>query len=440
MLSASRGICNPSPINELGFYGTGLPISSNPVNITTPGTTSDYVWFAAPGESQYFVPIELLTGTVGSTVRLPYVPNSMVMDQARQQSLLRLGARVDDLQHHHQLSHQAGPQRSRRGAGGFAQQSQLLINDQARQLFYLYNTARRRLYHLWRHGQRGRLDSGLARPSTSPITRRSTTCLARLPGTRTRCTSTTRIPAGAPIRCRPARCHLVRFRRLREPPNVAVSCTMQTPALTIPSEGAYLRGTPTVAHAWCPTGTVTSAGSSITSFYPGPYPGTVATQGGDSQPVQSDVLTATTDGKHILGAGNGGRRNYALRYCRDSPHRTACPSYHYGLRLQRRYRPSSAGHRHPASAYNQAAIQAMNATTVDQVVASPVSNLAFITYNGSTSGAQLPYYLPGAGGSAGTLGYVTLERPACRASPTSAGRRLQPPTIPSSLSPRRATT
>src|ERR1019366_7916786 len=73
--------CNPSPINELGLYGTGLSISSNPVNITTPGTISDFVWFAAPGQSQYFVPIELLTGTIGYTVRLPYVPNSMVMDE-----------------------------------------------------------------------------------------------------------------------------------------------------------------------------------------------------------------------------------------------------------------------------------------------------------------------------------------------------------------------
>jgi hypothetical protein len=40
--------------------------------------------------------------------------------------------------------------------------------------------------------------------------------------------------------------------------NVAVSSTLQTPALTIPSVGAYLRGTPTVAHTWCPTGTVTN--------------------------------------------------------------------------------------------------------------------------------------------------------------------------------------
>ena len=72
--------CNPAPINEVGLYGTGLPVSSNPVNITTPGTASSYVWYSSPGQSQYFVPVQLLSGTVGSTVRLPYVPNSMVMD------------------------------------------------------------------------------------------------------------------------------------------------------------------------------------------------------------------------------------------------------------------------------------------------------------------------------------------------------------------------
>jgi hypothetical protein len=34
--------------------------------------------------------------------------------------------------------------------------------------------------------------------------------------------------------------------------------------------------------------------------------------------------------------------------------------------------------------------------------------LAFITYNGTTAGAALPYYIPGIGGAAGTVGYVTL--------------------------------
>jgi hypothetical protein len=74
--------CNPSPINQIGLYGTGLPISSNPVTVTTPGTASDLVWFGSPGQSQYFEPIELITGTVGPTVRLPYVPNSMFMDKS----------------------------------------------------------------------------------------------------------------------------------------------------------------------------------------------------------------------------------------------------------------------------------------------------------------------------------------------------------------------
>ena len=48
---------------------------------TTPGTASTYVWFGAPGQSQYFVPYDLVGNTLGSTVRLPYVPNSMVMDR-----------------------------------------------------------------------------------------------------------------------------------------------------------------------------------------------------------------------------------------------------------------------------------------------------------------------------------------------------------------------
>ena len=49
----------------------------------------------------------------------------------------------------------------------------------------------------------------------------------------------------------------------------------------------------------------------------------------------------------------------------------------------------------------------IHATAVNQVVASPASNLAFITYNGSTPGALLPYYQPKASGT-GTVNYVTL--------------------------------
>ena len=61
-------------------------------------------------------------------------------------------------------------------------------------------------------------------------------------------------------------------------------------AITIPSVGAYLSGSHTVAHTWCPTGTAGNYANMI--FYPQ----------SDSIAAQTDVLAATTDGDHILGA------------------------------------------------------------------------------------------------------------------------------------------
>jgi hypothetical protein len=59
----------------------------------------------------------------------------------------------------------------------------------------------------------------------------------------------------------------------------------------------------------------------------------------------------------------------------------------------------------------------INASSVNQVITGSlaaigsqpdISNLAFITYTGSSTGASLPYYLPSSTGGAGTLGYVPL--------------------------------
>ena len=73
-------------------------------------------------------------------------------------------------------------------------------------------------------------------------------------------------------------------------PNTYNAALSQTPAITVPNVGAYMRGNPTVAHTWCPSGTVGNYTSM--SFYPV----------GDSVPVESDALASTFDGKHILGA------------------------------------------------------------------------------------------------------------------------------------------
>ena len=71
--------CNPAPINVMGTLGTGVPVLSNFVQITSPGKNSNYIWVSSPG-SPYFVPIDLSTGTIGNQIKMPYSPNSMVLD------------------------------------------------------------------------------------------------------------------------------------------------------------------------------------------------------------------------------------------------------------------------------------------------------------------------------------------------------------------------
>jgi len=131
--------CNPAPINEIGLNGTGLSISSNPVNVIVPGTTSDFVWFGAPGQSQYFFSMELLSGNPGSTVRLPYVPNSMLMD--RNGSSLYFGS-PHELMIYSTATNSLSTQNTTVPGVVLAvspNSSQLLINDQIRGLFYLYS-------------------------------------------------------------------------------------------------------------------------------------------------------------------------------------------------------------------------------------------------------------------------------------------------------------
>ena len=73
--------CNPAPLSQIGIFGTGTPIVSNTLRFTAPGHNSNYLWMAST-QSQFFSSIDLTTGTPSSPVRLPYIPNSMVMDRA----------------------------------------------------------------------------------------------------------------------------------------------------------------------------------------------------------------------------------------------------------------------------------------------------------------------------------------------------------------------
>ena len=351
--------CNSAPINELGLFGTGLPISSNKVTITTPGTASDNMWFGAPGQSQYIVPVELLSGTVGSTIRLPYVPNSMLMDQlgnglffGSDRGLMTYSA-ISGLPTKQDAT-VPGVVLAVSPNGG-----QALINDQVRQVFYVYN-----------NGSVSTSIGGMgAAAAWTPDSKTLyITDSASLGGGHSDTlyiydgsTGWTTCTAGSPC--------AGNFKGA------------ESLALTIPSVGAYFNGNPTVSRTWCPTGTV---GSSSMLFYPQ----------GDSLNVQTDLLAATTDGQHILGAAiNAGGVtlndigvSVSPAECTLSAPLTTGPTLNASLPVT----------------LNSAAAN----TTLNQVVASPQSNLAFLTYanGGTNTGATLPYYVPGSG----QVSYVTL--------------------------------
>lgn len=380
------GACNPAPINQLGLNGTGLSVASNAVNITTPGTISDFVWFAAPGQSQYFTSIELLTGTTNSTVRMPYVPNSMVMDNGG--TNLYFGS-ARELMVYSTSTNTLSKQDS--GVPGVVlavspDSGTVLINDQVRQLFYLYNSAAGSSTSFGGLGNAAAwtpdsktlyITDNAALNNGSTITGHTDKLYVynQSTGWSTYPLPPSPLPAGS-------------IPPVTLPANVAVSSTMQTPALTIPGIGAYLRGTPTVAHTWCPAGTV--GDSSNLTLYPQ----------ADSQAVQSDVLAETTDGKHILSAAllGGG---ITLSDINVTVPIAACPTSTTGATQTLLPLPLT-------STSNQVPLTGINATAINQLIPSPVSNLAFVTYTGNSANAQLPYYIPATGGGIGTVGYVAL--------------------------------
>jgi trimeric autotransporter adhesin len=423
--------CNPAPINQLGLNGTGLSISSNPVDIIVPGTTSDFAWFSAPGQSQYFASIELLTGTPGSTVRLPYVPNSMLMDQTGNN--LFFGS-AHELMIYSTGSNSLSKQDTTAPGVVLAvspNDSQLLVNDQARHLFYLYNASAgsSSTYGGMGNAAAWTADSqtlyvtdnaNLNTPSSCPtplITGHTDTLYVynANSGWSTYPLPPSPLPANAIPTC-------------ATQPNTAPSTPSQTPAVTVPGVGAYMRGNPTVAHTWCPTGTVGN-NASIT-FYPQP-----AT---DTEPVESDALAATADGNHILGATLSGA-SVTLNDIGVTIPTTECPETTTGT-PPTQVQTLSALSTKPTLNGSVNLSSVTTAATVNQVVTgtapstasiSTAAPIAFVTYDaqtGSTTAAQLPYYLPQSTGL-GQPGYVTFCED-LHPSTCTPGTSSTPPTAP----------
>jgi hypothetical protein len=375
--------CNPAPINEIGLSGTGLAITSNPIDVIVPGTTSDFVWFAAPNQSQYFSSVELLTGTPGSTARLPFVPNSMVMDQVGLS--LYFGSLHELMVYSTQNNSLTRQDPSVPGVvlAVSPNANYLLINDQVRGLFYLYNTS----------GSVISTFGGLG--AAAAWTQDSNTLYivdsAALGGNHTNTLYVHDLNSGWSTY------------------DLSASGGSQNLAVTVPGLGAYLAGNPTVAHTWCPSGTV--GNNATIQFYPQPLT--------DSINISTSVLGATSDGQHILGASLNGSSITLDDIGLNIPPSLAYPAAECPVTTAGTTQTLSPLSTNPTLNGSVNLTGVTDATAVNQVVTgtapttasvTTAAPIAFVTYNApsaSATAAKFPFYLPQPSG-VGPVGYVTF--------------------------------
>lgn len=389
--------CNPAPINEFGLNGTGLSLTSNPVGITVPGTTSDFLWFAAPGQSQYFASMELLTGNPGSTVRLPFVPNSMVMDQGGN-SLYFGSAR--ELMIYSTASNSLTTQNTSAPGVVLAvspNNNQLVINDQVRGVFYLYNAS---------SGSSSSFGGMGVAAAWTPDS--NTLYIVDNAAAGANHTNTL---------------YVYNTNTGWSTYDLTASGGSQNVAVTVPGIGAYLAGFPTVAHTWCPGGTGGPLGNQGTVgnnasilFYPL----------SDSLSLLTSVLGATSDGAHMLGASltlsgtsitldDIGLDISATPLCPENT--AATPQTMTPLSTN----PTINGTVNLTGVTNATAVNQVVTgtapTTASTTTAAPIAFVTYSTSSTSTTAVQLPYYLPQASGI-GPVGYVKFADNSSATPPT----------------------
>ncbi len=349
--------CNPSSFNQIGLLGNGLPVTSNPITVTTPGTNSTLLYIAST-QSRYLVPVDFTTNSVGTPIQLPYVPNSMVI--SNDGSNIYMGS-ATELMVFGTATNALTKQDTTVPGNVLAVSpdgTTLVISDPIRQLIYLYSST----------------TGALSGPSQGGVA----THAQFSPDSQTVYITTTNT------------------NQILVHSTFTGWTTVNTPgtdvAVTVPSVGAYLAGPSTNGVSYCPSTTTSSDGLTVldNAFYP------VADTGAPA----IDRIAATNDGHHILGAttanivdlGFGG--GLPIGACPAVIPPTFFTSYR--------------------TATSTAPLGGITATAINGVIPTSDSSLAIVTYTGT--GGVLPTYAPSATG-AGAITNVPLMTAANQAAP-----------------------
>lgn len=365
------GTCNPAPFSQIGVNGNGKPITSNGITVTATGTSASVLYMAsAPSTvtvggntvtnngSYYIVSEDFATGVLGTPIRLPFVPNSMVISQdgstlylGSQQGLMTVATASNTLAS--TFSNIQGTVLAVAPNNSYA-----VVTDAARQTVSLVTST----------GTVASTYNGVGlRASWTPDS--STLYVLANPDNTSSQTGTAT--------------QLLTYTTFIGWETTTLGTASSDVAVTVPAVGAYFAGTATQGRSYCSSTTTDSSTPPVASnvFYP------LA----DVKAVATDRLAATTDGGHILGATRQGTptlQDLAVTLpvgaCPQTNQPQVSPGYF-----------ASNPTAHPLTGISPAAITA--------VVPASNSATAFVTYTGT--GGVLPLYLP----SAGTVTNIQLS-------------------------------
>jgi hypothetical protein len=396
------GTCNPAPSNQIGLYGSGKAITSDPITINTPGTSSTVVYMGST-TSNYVAFRDYTTNQTSTLIKLPYVPNSMVMNQAGTEmyfgspfGLVSLTTASNTVSAANQLIPGVVLSVSPDG-------STLVVTDPTRQTISLVSTSTNAVITSYN----GVGTSASWSPDTQAVYI-TTATIAPLatPATIATITATPTI-APSPTTVTPSPIVLTHS-TYTDWQTATADEGYSDAAVTVPSIGAFFAGhTATEARSYCPSSTVVTTTSTGTTIFPPNVTNMYIPLVADATTAITDQIAATTDGKHILGvhADVNPTTQAILGPATLSdidvtlplpPLSNTAAGVNYGCPMPPAPQPA-VGYfgATPNPAQN---LTGINAQTITGVWPSSNSLAAFVTYTlptGATSGGgALPLYIP----------------------------------------------
>ena len=339
--------CNTAPQSLIGLFGNGKPVTSKAVSVTTPGSNSTDLYIAST-DSQYLVPVDFTQPQLGAPIRLPYVPNSMVI--TNDGTTLYLGSPSGIMAVSATNGAVTNQNVTIRGVviGVSPDNSTIVVSDPARNQVFLYNS--------------------------------SLTLVSVYGGTGTHATfspdsQTIYIAAGNQI--------LV-YSNFSGWKAITPSNPVADVAVTVPAVGAYFAGTTTVARGYCPVTTTsgTTQPPTVTNqFYP---PADVAA-------ATTDRLAATNDGFHIIGATSSTNTlsdiQVQLAPVTAASSGSGSQSASGGIVC-----PKDGSGNTFTDVVASLPLTGITPASITGILPTSDSKYAFITYTGT--GGVLPYYIP----------------------------------------------